>query len=145
MSTSNSSLLSTISPSPLSPSPPPPSTPPTGRPGPIRRHKAYDMDRDTRARVLTLFHDAGWDRGRIAKHIGLSYGQVKYTIQIGYPTPQKRSGRATILTEDQVDEIEHFVCQSRECRQMPYMKLATGRFAHFGVSWYTIRNVLKKR
>ena len=137
---SDSNILLSSSSSRLTPSPPP-----TLTSGPIRRKKAFDLDRDTRHRILVLHNDAEWDRSKIAERLGITYAQVRHAIEAGHPTPQKRSGRATILTEEQIDELEDFICQSRDSRQMPYKALATGPFAHFKVSWSTIRGVLKQR
>ena len=44
------------------------------------------------------------------------------------PTPRKR--RPLILSTEQVDELEDFIRESPETRQMCYLELAMGPFSH---------------
>ena len=58
------------------------------------------------------------------------------------PKPLKRC--LSKLSAEQVDELEDFVRESPENRQMCYMELAIGPFSHWGCSEGLIPNSLNK-
>ena len=78
------------------------------------------LNRDTRLQILTLRSIAKFTHAKIAETLNVSVNQVRWAIKAGHPTPSKRKGRPKIITSEHVDEIEAFVCSSREIRQMPY-------------------------
>lgn len=121
-----SSPYSVPSPTPSRTQSPSPSSRYAFLPGPIRRNKAYDLSRDTRIQILTLHNIAKWNMNKIAKALGITYNQVRTAVTAGHPTPQKRRGRSPILSQEQIDEIEAFVCQSRRTRRMAYRALTAG-------------------
>lgn len=90
------------------------------------RIKSKDLSRDTRIQILALHNFAKMSRKHIANVLHITESQVRYTIRAGHPTPSKRSGRRPILSQQQIDEIEYFVCSSRNGRRMPYKALASG-------------------
>lgn len=116
----------------------PPSTPQSNRRG--RAH----LTRDQRIRVQTL-RDVGFTYEAIARHLDISHRQVQYTCTAGHPTPSKRSGRPSSLTEEQLDELIEYIKQSKETRRMSYLRLANDIFAHWEVSEYAIRSGLRRR
>lgn len=109
---------------------------------PKRRH-TY-LSRDERFRVQIL-HQAGHTAAWIVTHTGFSRHQVDYAIQADRPTPKKRPGAPRRLSEEQIDELETYVCSSRATRQISYRKLARGPFSHWNVGEYVIRYALQSR
>ena len=99
----------------------PPSTP----------HHRY-LSRDERLQVQTL-HMVGHSQAFISSVLGIIRRQVGYSIAAEQVTPKKRSGRPPKLTEAQVDELVHYVRQTRASRQMSYLALAVGPFQHWNV------------
>jgi len=112
-----------------------PSTPP----------KRY-LSRDDRLRIQTL-RDAGFDYKEIHKALGskISYRQIQHTCLASRPTPKKRTGRHPTLTDEQVDEIELFICSKRSNRLLSYERLAIGPLRRFGVGPDAIKNALERR
>lgn len=103
--------------------------PSTSSIGPTRtRGKSNDLSRDTRLQILTLHNIAKWNMLKIAKVLGVTYEQVRTAVKAGHPTPQKRIGRTRLISEEQIDEIELFVCQSKKNRRMPYKALVKGMY-----------------
>ena len=76
--------------------------------------------------MLALYRIAKWKKGKVASELGISYDQVRHTIEAGHPTPQKRKGRNPVFTTDQIEEIEHYIRETRDGRRMSYKKLAEG-------------------
>lgn len=62
----------------------------------------------------------------IAQKLQLTYRQVHHVIRRGHPTPQKSKGRPSILSKEQIDELEAYIRQSRQTRQMTFKALADG-------------------
>lgn len=94
-------------------------------------------------KVLTL-SKAGYGRKHISKELGITPDQVRYTIEKGYISPKKNKGRNPKLNLTQVDELEEFVCSSRENRQMSYLEVATN-FPDWNVGEMAVKNALEKR
>jgi transposase len=122
-----------------------PSTPPSPSPaGPIQRHGSKHLTRDQRLQVKTL-RDAGHPLQDITRLLNISFHQAQYVARSEQPvTPRKRKGRPSYLTEDQVEELEIFVCSSQTGRLMSYLQLSLA-FSHWNVSEHTIRHALEKR
>jgi hypothetical protein len=77
-----------------------PSTPPLAA--------VSDTTRDQRLQVPTL-HDTGFTYTQIRERLGLTFRQVQYAVRHRV-TPKKRSGRPSILTQEEVDHIIMWVC-----------------------------------
>lgn len=92
---------------------------------------------------MTL-HNDGRSRGYISQNLGITLHQVRYTIEKEVASPKKNKGRPRKLTSAQVDEIEEFVCSSRETRQMPYLEVALN-FPQWGVGEKAVKNGLESR
>jgi hypothetical protein len=123
-----------------------PSTPPPTIPGPAKaqRHGSKHLTRDQRLQVKTL-RDAGFPLQDITRLLNVSFHQAQYVSRSEQPvTPRKRKGRPPCLTEEQVNELEVFICSSQTGRLMSYLQLSM-TFSHFGVSEYAIRRALQKR
>lgn len=120
-----SSCPSSPSPSPCPPAPAPGPSSSSG--GPIHRKKQPDLTRDTRIEVLALHKIAGWNMRKVATALGITYDQVRQTVEAGRPTPQRRKGRNPVFTTEQIDEIEQYIRESRDGRRMSYKKLAEGK------------------
>ena len=70
--------------------------------------------------------------------------QVKYTIQTGRISPGKSTGRPHVLSIEQEDELEVFVCRDKKTRQMSYLELSL-HFHMWNVGQDAIRNALRRR
>ncbi|KAI0997325.1 hypothetical protein K3495_g10861 [Podosphaera aphanis] len=77
------------------------------------------LSREQRIRVLALYEARHSNRG-ISDLLGISMNQVKYTIQTGRISPGKSTSRPHMLSTEQEDELEVFVCRDKETRQMSY-------------------------
>jgi hypothetical protein len=84
----------------------------------------------------------GHSQAFISSVLGITRRQVGYSIAAEQVTPKKRSGRPPKLTDAQVDELVHYVRQTRVSRQMSYLALAVGPFQHWNVTQYSIRHAL---
>ena len=71
--------------------------------------------------------------------------QVQRACSRNDENPIPRKGCSSILSTEQVDELEAFVRESPETRQMSYLELAMGTFSHWRCSEQLISNALKKR
>lgn len=100
------------------------------------RRKSKDLDRDLRLQILTLHEVGKFSMAKIAKSLSISYRQVRYAVQAGHPSPQKKTGRKSILSTAQIDEIESYVRQDRRSRQMTYDALVKGKRDKLDLSWY---------
>ena len=70
--------------------------------------------------------------------------QVKYTIQTGRTSPGKSTGRPHVLSIEQENELEVFVCRDKETRQMSYLELSL-HFHMWNVGQDAILNALRPR
>jgi len=100
------------------------------------RFKAPDTNRDERLRIRTL-RGIGWTYEDIAAYTGCTLAQVRHACSADQTTPRRRSGRPSLLTDAQVEELIAFVCTSKATRRMPYrnIPLALG----WNCSEYAIR------
>ena len=64
----------------------------------------------------------------IAAVIKFSSCQVRYTLDRDTISPKRKSGRLSVLSESQVNELEEFICSSQRNRMMTCLELATGPF-----------------
>ncbi len=92
---------------PSTPSPTPPSTPPPSN---------YTI-RDQRLQTQTL-HEVGFTCNQIREQLGLTLNQVRYAVSHRL-TPQKRKGRPSKLTQEEVDEIIAWICTLKTNRRTP--------------------------
>jgi transposase len=97
--------------------------------------------RDQRLQAITLDR-TGMTARQIARELNITRRQVQYAKDHP-PTPEKRSGRPSVLTSEEVDEIEAWVCSSKEARRTRWdgIPQALG----LDHSHYTIRRALRKR
>jgi transposase len=131
-STSPTLSLSTPSSSayPEHPSTPPPAPPPT----------TSHTTRDQRLQAQTL-HDIGLSYAQIRAHLGLTFRQISYAIRHRL-TPQKRSGRPPVLTQEEVVEIIDWVCALKGNRRTPWAKIPI--ILELNVGYHAARNALRK-
>ncbi|KAH9860592.1 hypothetical protein J1614_011923 [Plenodomus biglobosus] len=99
-----------------------------------RKSCHHQLTRDDRLRVKTL-HEVGHPRNFIASHLGIFENQVRYAIHAPL-SPKKRSGRLRKLSQEQVEELLHFVGQNETTKKMTYPALAR-HFSHWNVSEHT--------
>jgi len=114
--------------------PEPPPTPPTAPP------PVYQTTRDQRLQAQTL-HDIGLTYTQIRAHLGLTLRQIQYAIHHQL-TPQKRPGRPSILTQEEVAEIIDWVCALKGNRRTPWAKIPI--ILELDVSYYAVRTALRK-
>lgn len=106
---------------------------------PGRRTK--HLTRDDRARIRTLYQDAGLRPTRIVETTGFTLAQVKRAVRASSPTPSPRQGRPQLMTNDEVDELVTYVMTSKSIRQMTYLELSL-RLFNARYSFSVIRRVL---
>lgn len=82
---------------------------------------------------------------QIADKLKVSKSQVQYSLNKRKSSPGGSRGRRNFLSSEQVDQIEAFVCSSRETRQMTYLELAMGEFSEWAVTENQIGNALRRR
>jgi hypothetical protein len=70
---------------------------------PLRRRQRQFTTRDDRLRVRTLL-EIGWSIRATARHLSFNKGQVAYALNKP-PTPQKRSGRPSVLDQNIIKQI----------------------------------------
>ncbi|KAI1006616.1 hypothetical protein K3495_g1605 [Podosphaera aphanis] len=109
---------------------------------PISRRAPY-LTRDQRLQILTLYR-TGLSNSEIADQLEVTILRVRSTVRSGRAFPQPRTGRPQQLNSAQVDELEAFVCSSRETRQMSLLELAL-HFRRSSAGEYAIWNALRKR
>jgi transposase len=121
--------------SPLTPpqapqTPPPPSTP-------LRTHQTT---RDQRLQVQTL-RDAGLTYNEIHQQLDLTFRQIQHAISHRV-TPKKRKGRPSLLTQEEIDEIIAWICESKANRRTPWAQIPV--LMGLNVSFYCIRTALRR-
>ncbi|KAI1005734.1 hypothetical protein K3495_g2486 [Podosphaera aphanis] len=105
--------------------------------------RSPNVNQDQKLKILTLY-GAGHSRKEIAEHLKITRVQVKYTITTGHICPRKSTGRPARLSLAQVDELERFICSSRETRRMTYLEVACN-FPDWNIGERTVRNALQQR
>jgi transposase len=94
-----------------------------------------------RTRVRILQHDSYLTRAQIHTITGFGLGQIRRALR--EPIPKPRSGRPTLLTKEQEQELIEFVTASRKNRRMTFLSLSTNLFdGRFGQ--YCIRSALRR-
>lgn len=111
---------------------------------PQHRSSSNHLSRDQRIEIRTL-RRIEWTHQAIADHLGITIRQVEHSLSTPHVTPKKKTGRKPILSEEQINQIEIFVCSSQTGRLMSYLHLATGPFSDYGVTEYAIRRALRVR
>jgi transposase len=95
--------------------------------------------RDQRLQIQTL-RDIGLTYRQIHEQLGLTHRQIRYAISHRV-TPKKRSGRPSILTQEEVNEIITWICFSKANRRTPWVKIPI--ILKLNVSYYYIRTALR--
>ena len=92
------------------------------------------------------WHCIWWDSRtkKIATQLRVTYSQVKNTVQSGRASPKLRTGRLPKLSPNQIDQLEEFICSSREARQCSYLELSV-HFSSWAAGESAIRSALKGR
>ena len=106
----------------------------------VRKH----LTRDQCIEIRTLRRH-GLSLKNIANELGHTMRQVQTACAREDENPKPRKGGATKLSAEQVDELEAFIRESSENREMSYLELAIGPFSHWRCSERVISNALKKR
>jgi len=96
---------------------------------------------DERRRIRILRFEASKTVSEIAQITGYGLGQIKRALRSEQVAP--RPGRPTVLTAEQIQELEEFIKASSKNRRMTFEQVASVIFdGHFGV--YVIRNTLRR-
>ena len=114
--------------------------------------RSQELTRDQRLEVLTL-HRAGFTCKAISDYFKekrsclVTIRQCQWAINAGHPTPQKKghNDRKALLSKEQIDKIEAYICSSKAARFTSFLRLATGPLADLQVSGDCIRKALYKR
>ena len=106
--------------------------------------KRYQLTRDERLRIQTLYQ-ADWKidaiYAQLRPHIqNLSLRQIEYTCRFTHPTPQKRSGRPPLLTNEQANELITFIRTSKITRRLSHLQLVL----HFGWGVEAVKGCLER-
>ena len=123
--------ISTPSSSAYPEAPPPP---PTAPPPPV-----YQTTRDQRLQAQTL-HDIGLTYTQIRAQLGLTLRQIQYALHHRV-TPQKRPGRPSVLTQEEVAEIIDWVCALKGNRRTPWAKIPD--ILELNVGYCAVRTALR--
>jgi transposase len=127
---------------PQTPSPPSSPAPSRSSESPEQRTLRHSYStRDKRLAAITL-HQAGISQREIADQLDMTRSKVRYAIQ-NPPTPRKRSGRPSLLSEEEIDRIEAFICCSKTNRRLGWEAIPTTM--NLPYSYYAIRRALQKR
>ncbi|KAF1828642.1 hypothetical protein BDW02DRAFT_484505, partial [Decorospora gaudefroyi] len=79
------------------------------------------LNRDQRLMVHTLYN-AGHTQKWISTHLNFTLRQVQYVLTVPV-TPKSRTGRPSLLSTEQVQELILFIRSSKATRQMSYINL----------------------
>lgn len=115
----------------------PPQTPPS-----TSRFKQLTRDQNILVHGL---HEAGRNQTQIATQLGISRGQVSYSLRRGTVSPKKRKGPSSVLKADDVNQIISYIESSSENSRKTFLELAAGPFRYLGVSERVIQKELRKR
>ncbi|KAI0996134.1 hypothetical protein K3495_g12047 [Podosphaera aphanis] len=80
-------------------------------------NNAKRLNRDQCLQIKTL-HDSGMNQTSIAKQLGISRNQVRYTLCTSYIEPKKAAGQPPTLFSSDVVRIEAFITSFSEGRRM---------------------------
>lgn len=96
---------------------------------------------EERTRVRTLYFDGQFKIAKIQQITGYTRSQIRYTIAAEDAAVKPRSGRPTILSQAEEDELLGFICASKENRRMSFLQLSQSLFQkRFGM--WAIKNTL---
>lgn len=81
------------------------------------------LTRDERLKILTLRGIPGFSYAKIRNEMAktvpdISFDQIRHTCYAGHPTPTKRSGRACLFDDQEIQRIKAWIQGSVERRQM---------------------------
>ncbi|VCU39527.1 Bgt-50475 [Blumeria graminis f. sp. tritici] len=77
--------------------------------------------------------------------LGISRGQVSYSLLHRTISPEKRKRKSSRLKANKVDQIISYIGSSPENRCQKLLELASGPFRHLGVREQVIPRELAKR
>ena len=100
------------------------------------------LTRDQRLQAATLYRHGGLSLRETAQRLGFSIQQVRTAVS-SPPTPRKRKGRPSKLSDDQVAQLVEFVRASPANRELSYKQLAER--LPFNCSEWSIRTALRKK
>jgi transposase len=100
---------------------------------------AGDATRDERLQVQTL-RRAGLSYSQIQEQLNLTPYQIAYAVN--HPTtPKKRKGRPSMLSQEEIDHIIHWVYATPRNRRTAWAKIPV--VLELNISFYTIRTALR--
>ncbi|KAI0995880.1 hypothetical protein K3495_g12301 [Podosphaera aphanis] len=108
--------------------------------------RASYLSRDQRLEILALYR-TGSTYKQIATQLRVTYSQDKTrknTVQSVRASPKLRTGRNPKLSPNQIDQLEEFICSSREARQCSYLELSV-HFSSWTAGESAIGSALKGR
>ena len=100
------------------------------------------LNRDQILQIHTL-RAVGLEYEAIASQLSITKRQIQYACARERPTPKKRKGRPSKLSNAQSEELIQYVTSSRITRRLSYLSLSQ-QFAYWNVSEYSIRTALRK-
>ena len=90
-------------------------------------------------------HEAGKNQTQIAAQLGVSRGQVSYSLRHGTVSPKKKKGPSPTRKVDDDNQIISYIESSPENHRKTFLELASGSFRYLGVSERVIQKELRKR
>ncbi|KAM3512473.1 hypothetical protein MY11210_003890 [Beauveria gryllotalpidicola] len=101
------------------------------------------VTRDDRARIRTLYYDAGFSQSRIASITGLTINQVKRSVAAKDAEIQPRSGRPPVMLAEDVDLMIEYIKGSKKGRQATFATISEELFkGRYGK--YAVRSTLRR-
>ncbi|EJP63511.1 beta-1,4-glucosidase [Beauveria bassiana ARSEF 2860] len=101
------------------------------------------VTRDDRARIRTLYYDAGFTQSRIASITGLTINQVKRSVAAKDAEIRPRSGRPPVMLAEDVDLMIEYIKGSKKGRQATSAAISEDLFkGRYGK--YAIRSTLRR-